>query len=89
LNHRPRVALQLDPLCSVPGTDDPELEHPYVLDLPRMGAGRVARPRLTHKEFHMFGTGFLAALVSALQGLFLDGILGWFTNLLGSILPHA
>jgi hypothetical protein len=37
----------------------------------------------------MFGTGFLAALVSALQGLFVDGILGWFTDFLGSIFPHA
>ncbi len=37
----------------------------------------------------MFGSGFLAAFVAALQGLFVDGILGWFTDLLGSILPHA
>ena len=37
----------------------------------------------------MFGSGFFAALASALQGLFVDGILGWITDFLNAIFPHA
>jgi hypothetical protein len=38
----------------------------------------------------MFGaSGVLAALVSAIQDLFVNGILAWITQFLGAIFPSA
>jgi hypothetical protein len=37
----------------------------------------------------MFGASFLAALVSAIQGLFVNGIVSWLTEILGTIFPHT
>jgi hypothetical protein len=37
----------------------------------------------------MFGASFIAALVSAIQGLFVNGIVDWITQLFSTIFPHA
>lgn len=37
----------------------------------------------------MFSASFLTALVTAIQSLFIDGIVSWLTQILSTILPQA
>lgn len=37
----------------------------------------------------MFGASFLTALITALQNLFVTGIVSWLTEILSAIFPQA
>lgn len=37
----------------------------------------------------MLGTSFVAALISAIQELFIGGILGWITEFFSAIFPQG